>query len=330
MAKPDGQTFDFLTGSEGDVMELLMEKLADAPWAKPVIDDINANGGLIGSNKAKLFELRFGYGLHEAGIQPRYETAGEGKSTLDFGFTSGGCEFLVEMVRLEETDAVRAATTTEEFGDGAVMIKRHLTTTAEDARQSEEGETLKAVERICQKFESGGKPHKFPPPGSATHVLLVDVRTLFNGGDEWDRVHVGLGGEYVPHELFRRYYKGKLISGVFSPRTTLRGASEARERLHFIGFVNEKSYDAGEFGPAIQFIANPHLFKTPEEARAALAGWPLGEPDILNARPRKVSAHLLKLADAMSSLTVGEAAELSKLLKSKWNIRMPNTDRKEH
>jgi hypothetical protein len=328
MAEPNPHTFDFLTGSEGDFMEPLMKKLVDAPWAKPIIDDINANGGLIGKNKAKLFELRFGNSMHEAGIQPRYEVAGEAESTLDFGFTSGGRDFLVEMVRLEETDAVRAATTTEEFGDGAVMIKRHLTTTAADPRESEEGETLKAVERICQKFENGGKPHKFPLPTTATHVLLVDVRTFFNGGDQWDRVHVGLGGEYVPHELFRRYYKGKLISGVFSPKTTLKGASEARERLHFIGFVNEKSYGAGTFGPAIQFIANPHLFSTPEEAHAALAGWPLGEPDILNAR--KAAANLLKLADAMSNLTVGDAAELSTLLKRKWNLPVLKNNPKEH
>jgi hypothetical protein len=310
-------------------MESVTEDLAATPWAKPLVDDINAAGGLTGDNKAKLFELRFGYGLHKAGVQPRYETAGEGESTLDFGFTADGCEFLVEMMRLEETAAVRAATTAEKFADGATMIKRHLTTTAEDPRQSPEGETLKAVQRICQKFESGGKPHKFPPPRSATHVLLVDVRTLFNGGDVWDRMHVGLGGEYVPSE-FRHYWEKKLISGVFSPKTQLKGATEARERLHFIGFVDEKSYEAGAFGSAIQFIANPHFFKTPAEARTALAGWPLGEPDILNARPRKVPAHLLKLAEEMSNLTAGEAAELSKLLKGKWKIPIPNADRKEH
>ncbi|MBI5263641.1 MAG: hypothetical protein HY852_17670 [Bradyrhizobium sp.] len=228
--------------------------------------------------------------------------------------------FIVEMMRLEETDAVRAATTTEKFADGATMVNRSLTTTAEDPRQSEEGETLKAVERICQKFESGGKPHKFPPPQAAIHVLLVDVRTLFNGGDEWARVHVGLGGEYVPHGFHRRYFKGKLVSGVFSPRTTLRGAAEARERLHFIGFVNEKSYEEGAFGPAVQFIANPHLFKTVNEARAALAARPLGEPNILNAPAPKVAGHLLKLADALSNLTVGEAAELGRLMKARWKI----------
>jgi len=323
MASRNEHTFDFLTGTEGDFMESVMKELAETPWAKPLVDDINAADGLTGDNKAKLFELRFGYGLQGAGIQPRYETAGEGQSTLDFGFTSGGRDFLVEMMRLEETDAVRAATKAEEFADGAVMVSRNLSTTAEDERQSEEGETLKAVERICQKFESGGKPHKFPPLGSAIHVLLVDMRTFLNGGDEWDRVHVGLGGNYVS-DFHRRYWKGNLISGVFSPETKLRGANEARERLHFIGFVNEKSYAANAIGPAIQFIANPHLFKTPEEARAALAGWPLGEPDILNARRKKALAHVQKLADAMSNLTVNEAAELSKLLVAKWNVPTQN------
>ena len=126
-------------------------------------------------------------------------------------------------------------------------------------------------------------------------MLLVDVRTLFNGGDIWDRMHVGIGGKSVPPQ-YRHFYNGKLISGVFSPETNLKGAAEARERLHFIGFVNEKSYETGAFGPSIQFVANPNLFKTSEEARAALAGWPLGEPDILNAR---APIDVRKLADQL-------------------------------
>jgi hypothetical protein len=324
MAKRDEESFDFLTGREADFTKSVMDELTDTPWAKPLVDDINATGGLTGDNKAKLFELRFGHSLHKAGILPRYETGGEGQSTLDYGFTSSGRDFLVEMMRLEETDAVQAATTTEKFADGAVMVGRHLSTDAKDPRQSEEGETLKAVERICQKFERGGKPHKFPVPGAAAHVLLVDFRTLLNGGDEYDRVHVGLGGELVPSEAHRRYWKGNLITGVFSPKTKLRGAAEARERLHFIGFVNEKSYEMGAFGPAIQFIANPHLFKTPEEARAALAGWPLGEPNILNAPAAKAADHLSKLVDQISSLTVIESTDLAKMLQDKWRIPSSN------
>lgn len=318
MKQPDELSFDFLTGREADFMEVVMKELADVAWAKPLISDINANGGLKGENKAKLFELRFGHCLHKEGIQPRYEVPGEGDSTLDFAFENGDRQFLVEMMRLEETDAARAATTKEELENEAVMVKRQLTTTAEDPRQSEEGETLKTVQRICQKFENGGKPHKFPKPDAATHVLLVDLRTFLNGGDQWDRLNVALGSDHVPHEIFRRYYNGKPITGVFNPKTDMKGAGEVRDRLHFIGFVNEKAYESGAFGPAIQFFANPQLFKSPEEAHKALSGWPLGVPNILNAP--MPPPHLLKLVDAMSSLTVSEAAELAKLLEDKWQM----------
>src|ERR1700680_4222822 len=119
MVKQDERSFDFLTEREADFTKSVMDELADAPWAKPLIDDINTTGGLIGKNKAKLFELRFCHSLHKAGILPQYEIAGEGQSTLDYGFTSGGRDFLVEMMRLEETDAVQGATTTEKFADDA-------------------------------------------------------------------------------------------------------------------------------------------------------------------------------------------------------------------
>ena len=102
MAKRDEKSFDFLTGREADFVKSAMSELAETPWAKPLVDDINATGGPTGDNKAKLFELRFGHSLHRAGILPLYETAGEGQSTLDYRFTSGGRDFLVEMMRLEE------------------------------------------------------------------------------------------------------------------------------------------------------------------------------------------------------------------------------------
>jgi hypothetical protein len=63
------------------------------------------------------------------------------------------------------------------------------------------------------------------------------------------------------------------------------------------------------------------LFKTAEEAQAALTGWPLGTPDIINARPKKPPEHLQKIADAMSDMTVAEGAKLSEMLKHKWGLR---------
>jgi hypothetical protein len=94
MTAADAKTFDFLTGAEGDYMGVVMSQLAGVPWAKPLISDIEADGGLKGENKAKLFELRFGHELHGAGIQPQYEVPGEAKSTIDYGFSAGGTDFL--------------------------------------------------------------------------------------------------------------------------------------------------------------------------------------------------------------------------------------------
>jgi hypothetical protein len=131
--QPAAQSFDFLTGAEADYTQTVVDRLARADWAKPLLADIEAAGGLKTENKAKLFELRFGDAVQRAGIEPRYEVPGEGKSTLDFGFSAGGTEFFVETMRLEETAAVRKATTiTEEFEDGAVMMDRHLHSNAED------------------------------------------------------------------------------------------------------------------------------------------------------------------------------------------------------
>ncbi len=282
MTNGDASFWDGLSTDEAEFVRAIMGELADVAWAAALLRDINDNGGVVRANKARFFELRFGYALHQAGIAPAYEAAGEGQSTLDFGFSASGQDWLVELMRLEETTAVQRATTTETDEDGVVWSERVLGTTADDPRESPEGETIKAIERICQKFERNGQPHKFPLPGSAFHALLVDFRTFQNGGDVHDRIHVGLGGEYVTEEMARMYWDENLITGVFSSDTTLRGAAQVRERLHFLGFVSEENYEAGGLAAATQFIANPHLFENAEQVHAAIASWPLQRAPVLN------------------------------------------------
>lgn len=103
----------------------------------------------------------------------------------------------------------------------------------------------------------------------------------------------------------------------------MKGAVEARERVHFIGFVNERAYGDGSFGAAVQFVGNPDVFQSAEEARDALSGWPLGRPDILNARPPKPPDHVAKLAETLSGLTVSEATELASMLRKNWGVSAP-------
>jgi hypothetical protein len=81
---------------------------------------------------------------------------------------------------------------------------------------------------------------------------------------------------------YQRFWKNRLISGVFSSETTLRGAAEWRQRVHFLGFVNETAYEAGGFCAATQFIANPHLFADAEAMRGAITTWPLQPAHVIN------------------------------------------------
>lgn len=267
--------FDYLSDVEAEFMRSVIQDLRQDEWAQDLLTYVERNGGLTRTNKSQFFELRFGYSLREIGITPQYEVPGINQSTVDFGFVSAGQRWLVELMRLEETDAAQGATGTEIDGDGIPWVHRALTTNADDPRRSEEGETLKAIERICQKCEHDGRPHKFPKPDDAFHMILVDMRTFLNGGDRHDYVHIGLGGESISEEPFRRYWKGKLIAGVFSNQNQLRGAEAARDRVHLIGFVNEREYRAGEFGNSIRFVHNPKLLTSWEAVKSAVDKWPL-------------------------------------------------------
>jgi hypothetical protein len=80
--------------------------------------------------------------------------------------------------------------------------------------------------------------------------------------------------------------KRTLVTGVFNPRTKLKGAEIVRERLHLLGFVNEREFKADSFGGSVQFVANPYLIKTEEEARAIANAWPLKASSVLNLKPK--------------------------------------------
>lgn len=282
MASAVENFWDSLSADEGEFVQTIMSELHDQPWAAPLLAGIRDNGGVTRANKDRMFELRFGHALDRAGIVPQYEIPGEGQSTIDFGFASNGQRWRVEMVRLGETQAVKDATGSRVDDAGVTWSGRILRTDADDARQSLEGETLKAVERICQKCESKGRRHKFPSPDGAFHAMLVDFRTFSQGGDIQDRIHVALGAAAVD-QRYRLFWDGRPITGVFSPETTLRGAAEMRERVHFLGFVNERIYGPGKFATATQFIANPHLFADAEAARTAIATWPLQPVCLINS-----------------------------------------------
>jgi hypothetical protein len=286
MTDQQTSSFDTFTGSESDRMEAIIAELDGVPWAQGILQGVQRDGGLVGKNMARFFELRFGHALYEAGIGVEYEVPGEDESTLDFGFTSKGQAWKVEMMRLLETQAAKAAAKTGIDENGVRWTRRLLSSGNVDKRQSTEGETLQVIQRICQKCEDGGKPRKFPKPETAFHAILVDMRTFKDGGDVHDRLHIGLGGEYVKAP-YRAYWEKKLISGVFGRQTVCKGAAEARDCVHFIGFIRERSFRSGELGMITQFVANPHLLKNGAAVKATIDTWPLQPMQVLNGGYRR-------------------------------------------
>jgi hypothetical protein len=99
MADQQPSFFDTFTGDEAERMETIIAELGRVSWAQGILNAVDQNGGLVGKNMASFFELRFGHALHNANIAVEYEIPGEGGSTLDFGFTSKGQLWKVEMMR---------------------------------------------------------------------------------------------------------------------------------------------------------------------------------------------------------------------------------------
>lgn len=282
LLKVEEITWESLSTEEAEYMKTIIAELEDVAWVKPLLKRLEEEGGITRKNKSLLFEIRFAYELHKAGNTLVYEAQGEGDSSIDFQLESEGTTWNVELMRLEETEAARRATNTTIVKEGYELSQRSFSSNAEDETESEAGETLKAVERICQKCEKNGRPHKFKVPIEGTvNVILVDFRNFLEGaGDCADMKHIANGGDAL-HPMARREFNGKQVTGAYEEETELKGSKELRERVHLIGFVKEDEYKPGEFRTSIHFIPNPHLLNDPEKATALIKTWPFTDSKLL-------------------------------------------------
>jgi hypothetical protein len=244
-----------------------------------------------------LFEIRFAAALVSAGVTPEYEAEGIGRTTVDFAF---GAEprWLVELFSLGETEAARAATWSDGTNFGRVLTSPKVQSAAgrrpdgeEHARQrrkwtqSEEGEIVTAVERIIAKATNAdGSPTKFPlSRGSTFSMLVVDMRSLLNGGDCNDRREITFGSEAIPQQWRHHWIADNGIAlpirGVFDPKNPSRRGQSFRDRVHFLVFIAEKSYAPDEIARTACYKANPTLFHGESDVNAALGAFPLFSRD---------------------------------------------------
>jgi hypothetical protein len=230
------------------------------------------------SDMSFLFEIRFARALADVGLSAQYEhIAGVGNSTVDFRVDLDP-PWLVELVSLHESEAFKAAS-----WKSGVMAGFVLSTSADDPRQSEEGETLKAQERIGAKaFDRKQGPIKFPEPNGAIHMVMVDARGYLGDGhgDEADWSQIAFGPHGLDTHLIKHWTNPKTgerapIMGLFQPDCPLLAAPTLQSRVHFVGFVCESTFAAGEIKQRAFYCCNPALFSDEHAAKAAMSHWPL-------------------------------------------------------
>jgi hypothetical protein len=269
------------------------EKLASVNWAAPLLNRTKSfldrlrigkdNRELYRKDPLKpkemsfLFEIRFAYSLEMEGVSAVYEHgAGVGDTTVDFKVNLDP-PWLVELVSLHESDAFKEAFFTSGELQGAI-----LSTNATDPRKSVEGEIIKAQERIGEKLLKKQRPIKFPEPNEAIHMVMVDARGFLGIGicgdkANWRQIMYGPHGLGELISFWKNPGTGQSepIRGLFEKNCPARASRVIQERLHFIGVVCERTFEAGEIKERSCYYCNPALFENEEEARIVLSHWPL-------------------------------------------------------
>jgi hypothetical protein len=258
----------FLTQREAEYCQAIIAVFKKDGILPALVAAVEASG----LNTAKLpllFELRFAKGLIDTGILPTYELPTLNETSVDFAFARNNFpRVLAELVSINVSDAVKAATQRKVDENGIEWEQLLLRTDNEDQRFSEEGEIMLVQQKICEKVFRSGKPVKFPVPGADYHVIVVDMRGFLGGmgGDNMDCIQLARGNGCVP-EIARRFWKKpgsdkpEPILGLYEDTDRPRGAKILRERIHGILFIRDTDYvDSSIFKKA--FLAhNPHLIK---------------------------------------------------------------------
>lgn len=276
---------EILTTSEVECCETILARLSSVHWAAPLLKQVGGKDTWSYDRKPLLFELRFAGSLHAGGWTADYEyAAGLGESTIDFAVPGERPVWLIELVAILTSDAVK-----EVSWENGLLFGAEMSTDAKDPRHSPEGETILVQQKIGEKVLSHTGPIKFPEPAPwRLHMILVDVRAVgVTGADIHDCIHVAYGaralaGGAAPLQQYWRRPDGTRtpILGLFDPANThLKAAELIRERIHFLAFCSDEEYGDESFASCVWCMANPHLLPSAEHARMACRAFPVPIPD---------------------------------------------------
>ncbi len=223
-----------------------------------------------------LFEARFAYELLRLNVAFAYEyPTGVGGDSVDFKFETEH-EWLVELVSPQTSVSAIEQTAVSRQNWGAIF-----------AQTPDQGvEATRIVGKIIEKAsDKNGNPKKFPQPvGRSVHMIVVDMRRYLtgSGGDMYDWREIAHGAVALPRDFpFHTLAPGTNtpMKGAFEPDHPYPRARHLRERVHFISFVAEKKFEAGEIPSRLYTEPNPNIFPNTGTAFAFFQGFPLRKPE---------------------------------------------------
>jgi hypothetical protein len=90
----------------------------------------------------------------------------------------------------------------------------------------------------------------------------------------------GLEDHFVRHWTNPKTGVRAPIRGLFEQACSLPAARIAQQRLHFIGFICERSFTKSEIERHSFYLCNPALFASEGEVNQAMSQWPLQRDSI--------------------------------------------------
>jgi hypothetical protein len=278
---------DRLRSTEEQQTKRAIRELSGVKWAQPLLLRLESNGGLRSENMPLMFEVRYAYELHRAGVTAEYEfAAGVGESTIEFRLQTTPT-WLIELVSVRTSDAAKRA-----IRQVGMVYEQCLIATPDDPGRGEAGEIITAEYKIGEKVFANKRPTKFPALDGSFRLIVTDIRGyLDQGGDCLDYREMAYGSSgiprhspWAPHHLEIQPGPPAPIRGLFEAGNPLQAARYVQERIHFLGFVRERDFVDGEIPRIARHMPNWYLFATQDEARRAYATYPLCGPVIADER----------------------------------------------
>jgi len=227
-----------------------------------------------------LFELRYAAEISQLKPLPEYEfRSGFDESSIDFRIQTSEADWRVELLSTMTSEAVEEATQHE--GD---FFSTVLGSDLEDPRHSMAGEMILLQQKIGEKVWRKDRAIKFGVPTAGVfQAIIADVR---GAGlalmDDWDFLQIAYGPQGIAHakhpvgQYFRmKDGSRKPVSGLFDPSNVQRYTKAFRERIHFVGFCSDETYELGSVHKNLVMIPNPHMFQTWEEIDDAVSTFPV-------------------------------------------------------